>query len=270
MNITVAQEVHVFFDGVEEDLREPAILRGGRTLLGLRKTFDRLGAVVYFDSSTKQITAWRGERTILIQIDRPEAMIDGRTITMDQPPIIVGRSTYVPLRFLSEALGAEVKYVSSSNSAYIVTKTMNFFNEKAPFKVGDTVHYLYRRRWSPATVLEVTDHPDKEDQYLIEFREPSGRVIKLHVGRRYVRIPLGGVTMAAKPDSDPLAKESSCALRLYPRWRPVRIPYLHPNIPYCRARGRVRAAGIFIPHYVAQRNVERPSLKCARFRASIV
>lgn len=188
-SICVGQEVHVFFDGVEESLREPAILRGGRTLLGLRETFDRLGAVVYYDSSTRQVTAWRAERTILIQIDRPEAMIDGRTVTMDQPPIIVGSSTYVPLRFLSEALGAEVKYVSSSNSAFINTKTMNFFNETAPFKAGDTVYYLYRREWSPAKVLKVTDYPDKEDVYLIEFKEPSGRVITPSVGRRYVRFP---------------------------------------------------------------------------------
>lgn len=184
-----AQEVRVFFDGTEEDLREPAILRGGRTLLGLRETFDRLGCVVYYDSRTRQITAWRAERTIMIQIDRAEAMIDGRTITMDQPPIIVGRATYVPLRFLSEALGAEVRYVSSTNSAYIETGPMRFFNETAPFKVGDSVYYLYRREWHPAKVLKVTDHENSEDIYVIEFREPTGRVITPSVGRRYVRFP---------------------------------------------------------------------------------
>ncbi|MBS1715807.1 MAG: copper amine oxidase N-terminal domain-containing protein [Armatimonadetes bacterium] len=182
-----AQMIHVFFDGKEEDLREPAILRNGRTLLGLRETFDRLGAVVYYDSSTKEITAWRAERTVQIQIGRAQATIDGKTLTMDQPPIIEGRTTYVPLRFLSEALGAEVKYVGSSNSAYIDTVAMNFFNEKAPFKAGDAVLYLYRRSWHPAKVLHVTDHQDSEDSYKIEFKEPSGRVITPTVGRRYLR-----------------------------------------------------------------------------------
>lgn len=183
------QEVKVFFDNQAEDMREPPILRGGRTLMGLRETFDRLGAVVYYDASTKQITAWRAERTINIQIGRAEAMVDGRTIKLDQPPIMEGRTTYVPLRFLSESLGAGVKYVGSTNSVYIDTTTMKFFDEMAPFKVGDTVWYLYRREWHPAKVLKVTDLRDKEDVYQIEFKEPSGRVITPSVGRRYIRIP---------------------------------------------------------------------------------
>lgn len=183
------QQVRVFFDGTEEDMREPAILRGGRTLLGLRETFDRLGAVVYYDSSTKSITAWRAERTVMIQIDNPEAQIDGKIITMDQPPIIEGRTTYVPLRFLGEALGAGVKYVGSSNSVFIDTKLMGFFQEKAPFKAGDSVYYLYRRDWHPAKVLKVYDYANKEDSYQIEFTEPSGRRITPTVGRRYIRFP---------------------------------------------------------------------------------
>lgn len=112
-----------------------------------------------------------------------------RTLTMDQPPIIEGRSTYVPLRFLSEALGADCKYVGSSNSVYIETPPMGFFNEKAPFKAGDRVMYLYRRDWHPAKVLSVNDLAQGEDTYKIEFREPSGRVITPSVGRRYIRRP---------------------------------------------------------------------------------
>lgn len=182
-------EVKVYFDNKVEDMREAPILRGGRTLLGLRETFDRLGAVVYYDSSTKQITAWRSERMITLQIGRQEAMIDGRTITLDQPPIIEGITTYVPLRFISESLGAGCKYVGSSNSVYIDTKVMGFFDEPAPFKAGDACMYLYRREWHPAKVLKVNDYSDKEDVFQIEFKEPSGRVITPSVGRRYLRKP---------------------------------------------------------------------------------
>ncbi|MCC6351328.1 MAG: copper amine oxidase N-terminal domain-containing protein [Fimbriimonadaceae bacterium] len=182
-----SQEVPVFIDGIEEELREPPILRGGRTLLGLRKTFDLLGAVVYFDSATKQITAWRAERTIQLQIGNLEAKIDGRTVTLDQPPIIENKSTSVPLRFLGEALGAGVKYVGSTNSVYIDTVPMGFFNEKAPFKAGDKVLYLYRRQWLPATVVQVFDNDNEEDRYVIDFVEPSGRKVRISPGRRHIR-----------------------------------------------------------------------------------
>lgn len=181
------ETVKVFFDGVQEDLREPPVLRNGRALLGLRETFDRLGAVVYYDSSTRRITAWRAERTIEITIGRGEAIVDGNSVHLDQPPIIEGNTTYVPLRFIGEALGAGVKYVGSRNSVYIDTKAMGFFDEKAPFEAGDEVLYLYRREWHPAKILGVTDHPKSEDVYKIEFKEPSGRVIRPSVGRRYLR-----------------------------------------------------------------------------------
>lgn len=187
--LTYAQQVKVYFDGEVEDMREPPILRGGRTLLGLREVFDRLGCVVYYDSRTKTITAWRAERTINLQIGRAEAMIDGRTVTLDQPPIIEGRTTYVPLRFISESLGAGCKYVGSENSVYIDSKAMRYFSESAPFKAGDKALYLYRREWHHCTILKVYDNADQEDSYQIDFTEPSGRKITPTVLRRYVRFP---------------------------------------------------------------------------------
>jgi len=185
----LSQEVKVYFDGSVEDMRDPPILRGGRTLLGLRETFDRLGCVVYYDSRTKTITAWRAERTINLQIGRAEAMVDGRNVTLDQPPIIEGRTTYVPLRFISESLGAGCKYVGRENSVYIDAAAMKYFDEPAVFKPGDNALYLYRREWHPCKILKVYDHASTEDSYQLDFTEPSGRRITPVVLRRYVRFP---------------------------------------------------------------------------------
>ncbi|MFZ5826615.1 MAG: stalk domain-containing protein [Bacillota bacterium] len=46
--------------------------------------------------------------TIRLPIDSPTATVNGRTVTLDAPAMIVENRTLVPLRFVSEALGAEV------------------------------------------------------------------------------------------------------------------------------------------------------------------
>ena len=46
--------------------------------------------------------------TIRLPIDSPTATVNGQTVTLDAPAMIVENRTLVPLRFVSEALGAEV------------------------------------------------------------------------------------------------------------------------------------------------------------------
>ncbi len=50
-------------------------------------------------------------RRIKIQINNPNATINGVPIEMDAPPVIRNGRTFVPLRFVSEALGAQVDYI---------------------------------------------------------------------------------------------------------------------------------------------------------------
>ena len=42
------------------------------------------------------------------------ATVNGQSQTIDEPPFVIGASTYVPLRFVSEALGAGVNYDASN------------------------------------------------------------------------------------------------------------------------------------------------------------
>jgi hypothetical protein len=49
---------------------------------------------------------------IHLYIGKNEALIMDQPTTMDAPPLIVGGRTYVPLRFISEAFGAEIDWNS--------------------------------------------------------------------------------------------------------------------------------------------------------------
>ena len=47
---------------------------------------------------------------IILTIDNPSAYINGKKATLDVPPVIRGGRTFVPLRFIGEAIGCTVEW----------------------------------------------------------------------------------------------------------------------------------------------------------------
>lgn len=93
----------------------------GRVLVPLRGVLEHMGATVFWDPSRRLVTARQGQRDISLYIGQRSAQVDGRTVSLDVPAMIVGGSTMVPLRFMSESLGAEVMWLSSSRTVRIET-----------------------------------------------------------------------------------------------------------------------------------------------------
>jgi hypothetical protein len=62
---------------------------------------------------TRGIIATRGGTNVGLQIGSSAASINNQRLTLDQSPIVMRGSTLVPLRFVSEALGAQVGWNSA-------------------------------------------------------------------------------------------------------------------------------------------------------------
>lgn len=195
-SVSSAQEISVYIDGERDDGRFPPVLRNGRTMMFLRDTFDRLGAALKWFPGEQKIMAWQGDTEIELWIGKTTAYVNGKAVILDQPPIIenypgLGGATLVPLRFISEALGAGVKYTGSQNRVDIAKSDMWIWNEKAPFKAGDTVEILFptQAKWIKAKVLKVFDHDGSMDRYEVEYTEEgkNGRVMRPTMARNMVR-----------------------------------------------------------------------------------
>ena len=106
--IAVAQTVTVTINGQPLYLSPGPIERAGRVFVPLRGIFERLGATVVYASGT--INATKGATTISLQIGSTQATVSGQPQTLDVAPFIVGATTYVPLRFIAQSLGAQVGY----------------------------------------------------------------------------------------------------------------------------------------------------------------
>jgi predicted RecA/RadA family phage recombinase len=79
--------------------------------------FERLGATVVYDNGL--INATGNGRNISLKIGSTLATINGETYSSDVAPFLVGARTLVPLRFISEALGAGVNYDSNTQTVSI-------------------------------------------------------------------------------------------------------------------------------------------------------
>ena len=54
------------------------------------------------------------ERTIVLTVDHPTAIVDGREVPLDAPPVIRNDRTMVPVRFIAEQMGAKVYWVGAN------------------------------------------------------------------------------------------------------------------------------------------------------------
>ncbi len=119
-----AQSASVVVDGRIVAFDQPPEIIGGRLLIPLRGVFERLGASVEWRPDPGIVVARRGPTTIVLQPGNRTARVDGRTLTLDVPAVIVNGRTLVPLRFVGEALGARVEWESASRVVYVTSPSL--------------------------------------------------------------------------------------------------------------------------------------------------
>ena len=95
----------------------------GRVLVPLRGVLEKLGAYVDWDPAGQLVTAQRGDTSINLHIGSTQARVNNQPVTLDVPAEIYHGSTMVPLRFMSEALGADVRWEPTQYAVMITTGT---------------------------------------------------------------------------------------------------------------------------------------------------
>jgi len=104
-----AQPLSLYVNGRELYLPQVPILKENRVLVPMRAYLESLGAEVGWEPPDL-VTATLGDRTVRLRIGEQSATVNGRSVALDVPAQLIADRTYVPLRFLSEGLGATVEY----------------------------------------------------------------------------------------------------------------------------------------------------------------
>ncbi len=118
--LLVLQQLPVFVDGKRLYLDVPPVIEQGRTLVPLRKIFERLGAGIDWNEENKTVLATKGEQTIELTMGQASCLVNGKKVQLDVPAKIINGRTMVPMRFVGETLGAKVNYVTTNGPAVYI------------------------------------------------------------------------------------------------------------------------------------------------------
>lgn len=88
-----------------------ALVRGGTVLIPLRSMFEQMGATVSYNAGTKTVTVSKQGAQVKVTVGKPEVVINGETRPLDVPPMMYHGSVLVPIRVISEGMGAYVQWV---------------------------------------------------------------------------------------------------------------------------------------------------------------
>lgn len=94
-------------------------IENGRTMVPMRKIFEALDAKVDWEGTTQTITATKDDIVIILQINNSTMKNNGVDEVLDVAPAIVGSSTFVPIRAVSQSLKANVEWLGQNQSVYI-------------------------------------------------------------------------------------------------------------------------------------------------------
>lgn len=117
-----ADPIKVFVDGDRvhfEDVGPQSI--DGRILVPVRGVLEKIGANVDWAPETQRVNCSNGDIDIVLHIGDRRAKVNGHDIQMDVPAQTIGGHTMVPLRFLSESMGAKVRWDSQESTVFIMT-----------------------------------------------------------------------------------------------------------------------------------------------------
>ncbi|GJM78145.1 hypothetical protein HMSSN139_06410 [Paenibacillus sp. HMSSN-139] len=89
-------------------------LKNDSTFIPLRGGFEALGGGVTWDLKSKSATIKKGNTTVKVTLGGKTAYVNGEAIALTTAPYATKEGyTYVPLRFISETIGASVVWDKS-------------------------------------------------------------------------------------------------------------------------------------------------------------
>ena len=147
---------------------QPFIDENGRTQTPARFIGEALGATVTWDGNEKKAIFSLAETTLAIYIGKKEYDVNGVKKQMDTEALLLGGRTFVPARYVAEALGATVDWDASIRTVYIITKGKP---TPTPPAQGGTVKYYDGVAFNDVTDVDAYGRitVEKSKEFLLNF-----------------------------------------------------------------------------------------------------
>jgi hypothetical protein len=147
--------ITVKVDGTPVVFDQLPITVNNRTLVPLRTISEALGAQVSWDAVAQTVTATKDTTTIIVKIGNTQATVNGETKNLDVPAQIINDRTMVPVRFISESLGAKVDWDENSQTVTI-SDSGSWGPSRPTFTINKPADHV--------TFDSITDNPAQGDE----------------------------------------------------------------------------------------------------------
>ena len=151
---------------------EPFIDDNGRTQVPVRFVSEALGAEVSWEGSTKTVTISQGDKEIKIVIGKKDYTINGEKNLMDTEALLKEDRTFVPVRFVSEGLGAKVDWDPAVRTVYIDTREKGDSKDDTP---------------KDGSIIEEDGYLVPNDTNIIIAKEHGSRVVETSIAINFMR-----------------------------------------------------------------------------------
>lgn len=115
-----AISLYVNDEKIETKVMDP-IQIDSRVLVPAREVFEPMGAAVNWDSSAQKVKVSYGETEIVLNVNSAAVTINNETYYLDVPAKLINDKIMIPIRFISENLGFDVQWESSTHTVKVYT-----------------------------------------------------------------------------------------------------------------------------------------------------
>ena len=137
-------------NGLPSTMDQPAFIKNGRSLIPFRFLGEALGAEVSWQNASKAAVLKIRGTEVMVIIGSNSAYINGKRVILDVPAELKGGRTFIPMRFVSEALGADVEFDGDTKTVSVSLVDTTGWKEYRDLS-GDVL--VYPADWK-ATVVE--------------------------------------------------------------------------------------------------------------------
>ncbi|MFE5322679.1 copper amine oxidase N-terminal domain-containing protein [Paenibacillus sp. NPDC056579] len=116
-----APPVQVYLQQERLQWEQPPYIEQGNTMVPMRALFEKLGFTVTWEQETQTAKAKKGDLALSLSINKATADVNQTLFYLEVAPQIKNGSTFIPLRFVSEAAGANVSWEEATRTVRIDT-----------------------------------------------------------------------------------------------------------------------------------------------------
>lgn len=131
-------------------------IENNRTMVPIRFISEALGAKVDWNGTYKLVTITLNDTRIEQKIGKTVAIVNNHEVTFDVPAVIKNDRTMVPVRFVSEALGANVIWEESTRTVIITTKKIDPIS--TPITPTPVIKTTVSEQYDPSKWVRVSEN----------------------------------------------------------------------------------------------------------------